>query len=286
LRQPLISREYYPLKTVDTFIVTFYSDLDILSRVLQRLSEAVKACSNASFRVTLVDNSHGRAENYFEKLQALVLKSSLTIDLQKSSGNLGFGRANNLAFEVASKKEPSADYILVLNPDAFLSLNSLNQALEKMSNRPEIGVLLPRFKSESGQDLYLAKRYPNLWVLFLRGFAPAWMKKLFRVSIDAYDLKDKPSDQAHLETVVGSGACFLMRKNIWVSLGGFDPRFFLYFEDFDLTYRANKITQVVYEPSIEVVHLGGHTAKKGSAHIKYFIKSAGQFFNKNGWKFF
>jgi GT2 family glycosyltransferase len=284
LRQPLISREYYPLKTVDTFIVTFYSDLDILNKVLLRLSEAVDACVNSSFRVTVVDNSHGRAENYFEKLQALVSKSPLTIDLQRSDSNLGFGRANNLAFDVASKKDPSADYILVLNPDAFLSLDSLNQGLKKMNEHPEIGVLLPRFKSEYGQDLYLAKRYPNVWVLFLRGFASAWVKKLFRASIDAYDLKDMPSDQPHFETAVGSGACFLMRKNIWTSLGGFDPRFFLYFEDFDLTYRAKKITRVVYEPSIEVIHLGGHTAKKGRTHIKYFIQSARQFFDKNGWK--
>ena len=273
------------MKTVDIFIVTFYSDLDILGRVLQRLSEAVNECLNASFRVTLVDNSYGRERPYFEKLQALASESSLTLDLQRSSSNLGFGRANNLAFDISSKKDPSADYVLVLNPDAFLSLDSLNQALKKMSEHPEFGVLLPRFKSESGQDLYLAKRYPSVFILFLRGFAPAWLKKLFKASLDAYDLKDMSSDQTHLETVVGSGACFLMRKNIWTSLGGFDPRFFLYFEDFDLTYRAKRITQVVYEPSIEVVHLGGHTAKKGRTHIKYFIRSAGQFFNKNGWKF-
>jgi GT2 family glycosyltransferase len=272
------------LKTVDIFIVTFYSDLDIVSRVLQRLSEAVNLCSNAAFRVIMVDNSHGREQHYFEKLQALISKSALTIDLQKSSSNLGFGRANNLAFDVSSKKNPAADFILVLNPDAFLSIDSLNQALKKMSEHPEFGVLLPRFKSESGQDLYLAKRYPSVFILFLRGFAPAWLKKLFKASLDAYDLKDISSDQTHMETVVGSGACFLMRKNIWASLGGFDPRFFLYFEDFDLTYRAMRITQVVYEPSIEVVHLGGHTAKKGRTHIKYFIQSAGQFFNKNGWK--
>ena len=273
-----------PLKTVNIFIVTFYSDLDILSKVLQRLSDAVNASLNASFRVTMVDNSHGRVQNYFERLQALVSTSSLTIDLHKSTSNLGFGRANNLAFDVSSKKNPAADFILVLNPDAFLSLDSLNQALKKMSEHPEFGVLLPRFKSESGQDLYLAKRYPSVFILFLRGFAPAWLKKLFKASLDAYDLKDMSSDQTHLETVVGSGACFLMRKNIWTSLGGFDSRFFLYFEDFDLTYRAKRITQVVYEPSIEVVHLGGHTAKKGRTHIKYFIRSAGQFFNKNGWK--
>jgi GT2 family glycosyltransferase len=273
------------LKTLDVFIVTFYSDLLILGKVLKRLEDAATSCEELFCRVCVVDNSFGREKSYFEGLNQLLLSNKLNIKVYSSKSNVGFAQANNFAFEMLSHQSPEADYILVLNPDAFLSLDSLNRALEKMNNHPEIGVLLPRFKSESGQDLYLAKRYPNLWVLFLRGFAPTCLKKLFQKSIDAYDLKDRPADQPHLETVVGSGACFLMRRNIWAALGGFDPRFFLYFEDFDLTFRANKITQVAYEPSIEVVHLGGHTAQKGRTHIKYFIKSAGRFFNKNGWKF-
>ncbi len=278
------------MKTVDIFIVTFYSDLNVLGKVLQRLSQAVNVCSNAVFRVTLVDNSDGpdqgiyQERSYFDDLKELVSKSSLAIDLHQSPSNLGFGRANNLAFDLSVKNSPSADQVLVLNPDAFLSLDSLNRALHIMNERPELGILLPRFLSEAGQDLYLSKRYPNVWVLFLRGFAPRFMKRMFQSSIDSYDLKDLPPDQSHFQTVVGSGACFLIRASIWQQLKGFDPRFFLYFEDFDLIYRAKQISQVAYEPSIEVVHLGGHTAKKGSIHIKYFIKSAGQFFNKNGWK--
>jgi GT2 family glycosyltransferase len=274
------------LKTLDVFIVTFYSDLPTLGNVLKRLEDAVTSGDNLFCRVCVVDNSFGRQDSYFEGLNELLLSRKLDIKVYSAKGNVGFAQANNLAFEISSQQSPEADYVMVLNPDAFLSLDSLNRALEEMNNHPEIGVLMPRFKSESGKDLYLAKRYPNLWVLFLRGFAPAWLKKLFKKSIDSYDLKDQPPDQPHFEAVVGSGACFLMRKNIWAALGGFDPRFFLYFEDFDLIYRAGKITKVVYGPSIEVVHLGGHTARKGTAHIKYFIKSAGQFFNKNGWKFF
>lgn len=278
--------------TVDVFIVTFYSELSALSHVLERLTAAVTNCPDANFRVTLVDNSHGRDQaihqehSYFDDLKELVSKSKLTIDLHQSPGNLGFGRANNLAFDLSSKNMPSADYILVLNPDAFLSLDSLSRVLRIMNEQPDLGILLPRFLSETGQDLYLAKRYPNVWVLFLRGFAPKFIKRMFHSSIDSYDLKDLPSNQSHLQTVVGSGACFLMRRDVWVRLNGFDPRFFLYFEDFDLMFRANQITQVAYEPSIEVVHLGGHTAKKGATHIKYFIRSAWKFFNKNGWKFF
>jgi GT2 family glycosyltransferase len=274
------------LKTIDIFIVTFYSDLNILGKVLQRLNEAACVCSNAVFRVTLIDNSHGRAQeqDYFRSLKDLVSKSKLVINLHKSPSNLGFGRANNLAFDLSSKDNGHSDYILVLNPDAFLSSDSLNRSLRIMNERPELGILLPRFLSENGQDLYLAKRYPSIWVLFLRGFAPNFIKRIFQSVIHSYDLRDFPPDQSHLQSVVGSGACFLMRASIWRELNGFDPRFFLYFEDFDLTYRARQIAQVAYEPSVEVIHLGGHTAKKGRTHIKYFIKSAEQFFNKHGWK--
>jgi GT2 family glycosyltransferase len=274
------------LKTIDVLIVTFYSDLEVLNKVLERLKEAARACSNAIVRVTLIDNSHGRDQSYFENLKNLVSANNFDINLHQAPENLGFGRANNLAFEKASTKTVASDYVLVLNPDAFLNITALQYAIQIFESHSEYGVLLPRFKSESGEDLYLAKRYPNIWVLFLRGFAPKCMKKFFQSSISAYDLRDLPSDQPHLKTVVGSGACFLMRTNIWQQLGGFDPDFFLYFEDFDLTYRAKKITQVSYEPSIKVAHLGGHTAKKGKTHIKYFVRSAGQFFAKNGWKLF
>jgi GT2 family glycosyltransferase len=274
------------LKTIDVFVVTFYSDLEVLSKVLERLKEAARACSNAIVRVTLIDNSHGREQAYFENLKNLVSANNFDIDLHQAPENLGFGRANNLAFEKSSTKSVASDYVLVLNPDAFLNVTALQHAIQIFDNHPEYGVLLPRFQSESGEDLYLAKRYPNIWVLFLRGFAPKFIKRFFRSSIDNYDLRDLPSDQPHLKAVVGSGACFLMHTNIWQQLGGFDPDFFLYFEDFDLTYRAKMLTKVSYEPNIEVVHLGGHTAKKGRIHIKYFIRSAGQFFAKNGWKLF
>jgi GT2 family glycosyltransferase len=274
------------LKIVDVLMVTFYSDLSVLSKVLERLKEAAGESSDALIRVTIVDNSCGRDHPYFEDLKMLVSRVKFDIDLRQAPSNLGFGRANNLAFDHAFVKTQASDYVLALNPDAFLSLNSLKHALQSMNQHLDVGLLLPRFLSESGEDLYLAKRYPSVWVLFLRGFAPSFIKKIFQSFIDAYDLKDLPPDQSHLQTIVASGACFLMRTSIWKQLQGFDPRFFLYFEDFDLSYRAKQITKVLYEPSVEVIHLGGHTAKKGRMHIKYFIRSAGQFFNKNGWKLF
>ena len=69
-----------------------------------------------------------------------------------------------------------------------------------------------------------------------------------------------------------SGACLLVRRKAIDETGGFDPAFFLYFEDFDWTMRLNKITRTAYVPSVEVVHHGGGAARKGMRHIGWFVK--------------
>jgi GT2 family glycosyltransferase len=66
--------------------------------------------------------------------------------------------------------------------------------------------------------------------------------------------------------------------------GGFDERFFLYFEDFDLSLRMRKIGRVVFLPTASIIHLGGNSAAKGFHHIRLFVQSALRFFQKHGWK--
>jgi GT2 family glycosyltransferase len=65
-------------------------------------------------------------------------------------------------------------------------------------------------------------------------------------------------------------------------VGGFDPGFFLYFEDFDLTLRLSKVTTVAYCPRVRIVHHGGRAAAKGLRHIAWFVRSARRFFARHG----
>ena len=60
-----------------------------------------------------------------------------------------------------------------------------------------------------------------------------------------------------------SGAFMLVRRAAIDRTGGFDPEFFLYFEDFDWTVRLNRITVTAYVPSVQVIHHGGYAARKG-----------------------
>jgi len=70
------------------------------------------------------------------------------------------------------------------------------------------------------------------------------------------------------------------------STGGFDPRYFLYFEDFDWSVRLNRVTKTAYVPAVQIGHHGGGAAKKGFKHIYYFVKSALRFYRRHGWKWF
>ena len=81
-----------------------------------------------------------------------------------------------------------------------------------------------------------------------------------------------------------SGCFMLFRSDVLQQLAGFDPQFFLYFEDTDLSFRASSITHVAYVPSVKIIHHGGNVSKKGIKHILFFCHSMVKFFNKYGWK--
>jgi len=79
--------------------------------------------------------------------------------------------------------------------------------------------------------------------------------------------------------------CFMMfRTSVLKQLAGFDPRYFLYFEDYDLSLRTHAVARVAYVPNVRVLHHGGGASRKGSSHIRMFISSAFKFFNRFGWK--
>ena len=66
--------------------------------------------------------------------------------------------------------------------------------------------------------------------------------------------------------------------------GGFDPRFFLYFEDYDWSVRLNRVTQTAWLPAMRAVHHGGGASRKGLRHIGLFVRSAFRFYHKHGWR--
>ncbi|HSW62589.1 MAG TPA: hypothetical protein VLH56_04640 [Dissulfurispiraceae bacterium] len=207
--------------------------------------------------------------------------TGLDIIFLEGQGNVRFGAGHNLAFQQAD-----SEFHLVLNPDVTLAVDALQQCLSFFAGHPECGLISPHSVNPAGERLYLCKRFPSLFVLALRGFAPESGKKYFNGLMSTYEMRDVIRDEVFWDPPVVSGCYMFFRTDVLKKLGGFDSRFFLYFEDSDLSLQAAGISRIAYVPTVSIIHRGGFAAKKGWLHIYMFIKSAYLFYQKYGWKFF
>jgi len=196
-------------------------------------------------------------------------------------GNVGYGRGHNLAIERSNSR-----YHLVLNPDVDLAPDALEQAVDFFEQHSEAGLITPWIGDEHGRQQFLCRRYPTLLDLFARGFLPSRLRRLFTRRLARYEMRDQINARDTVwDPPIVSGCFMLFRTSVLKQLGGFDARYFLYFEDYDLSLRAHEVTRVVYMPAVRVLHHGGGASRKGSTHIRMFMASAYKFFNRFGWKF-
>ncbi len=266
-------------------VVTYQPDLGLLARLLDTLRDAVELCvSNGLLSensVTIIDNSGD--DMIKERLRKLANTTSLTncraIKLLFADRNLGYGNAHNRAIT-----DSKNDYHLVLNPDVLLAQEALYRGLQFLEDHKEIGLLTPYVADSHGARLYLTKRYPTVLDLLLRGFAPAWLRARFANRLDHYEMRDLAPDQNATGIPIAGGCFMLIRNRLLQQLGGFNPGFFLYFEDFDLSLRMAKMADIAFVPTVSITHYGGEAARKGPRHIIWFIRSAITFFNLHGWK--
>jgi GT2 family glycosyltransferase len=156
-----------------------------------------------------------------------------------------------------------------------------------MNAHPDVGAIAPQVRRRDGTRDYLVKRKPAVLDLALRGFLPRVGRALFRRRLDRYEMRDvidpDPSRDV-IDVAAMSGACMLLRRKAVDQTGGFDPQFFLYFEDYDWTIRLNRVTRTAYVPSFEVVHHGGGASRKGLRHVAHFVKGGWRYYRKHGWK--
>lgn len=181
-------------------------------------------------------------------------------------GNIGYGRGNNLAIS-----STSSDFHLVLNPDVFLAEDNILNALHHMQYNPLADALAADAFDSENNRLYLAKRQPSVIVLLTRAVNSKWLNKLFQRQLDRYEYRDLiPHAENILDIDLMSGCYMLIRTTVLKSINGFDERYFLYFEDYDLSRRLAQKNLVF---SVRIHHLGGRASRKGARHIKMFFIS-------------
>jgi N-acetylglucosaminyl-diphospho-decaprenol L-rhamnosyltransferase len=227
--------------------VTYNSD-DVLPDFLA----STAAASGTSVEIVVADNDSATAEHLRGVTEAAGARFVAV------GANLGYGAAVNRA---VATLDPDVRWILVSNPDVVLEPDALDRMIATASADPTIGAVGPRLLEPDGAVYPSARLIPSLRTgLGHAVFANVWhdnpWTKRYRQDGDHTVRRD-----------AGwlSGACVLVRRDVFERLGGFDEAFFMYFEDVDLGWRIGRLgLRNVYEPDAVATHVGG-TATQGSS---------------------
>lgn len=230
-----------------------------------------KAIEQVEAEVWVVDNasSDGSVEYLQSKFPHVYFIKNLK--------NVGFAKANNQAL-----LHCTGDYILFLNPDTILSENCLTQSILFIVQNSLAGALGIRMIDGSGAFLPESKRsFPSPVTAF---YKLAGLSRLFPKSkiFSKYSLAYLDEYKNH-EVDVLSGAFMLVKRELVVSLKGFDESFFMYGEDIDLSYRLQKAGyKNYYFSGSSIIHFKGESTRKGSLnYVKMFYLAMSIFVKKH-----
>lgn len=267
-----------PQPLLSICIVVYQLNESILKNVLEHLKIAVDALSLPPGRVKLYIINNNPNKN-MPALQIVAEEyPSLAPHVIQNSSNAGYGVANNQAIT-----ETKATYHLVLNPDVYIDLPALKAAINYMQDHPEVGLLCPAIFGEDGQRHYVHRQDPTLWDLVLRGLSPRFLKKLFKNRMENFELHHT-NWEIEQDILSPSGCCLLFRTSLFEKIKGFDPDYFLYYEDSDIGRRARQYAKVKYLPDFKVTHLWAREGHKTFKMKWQLIKSGLIYLRKwGGW---
>lgn len=242
-----------------------------LERLLPSL---LPATQRARTEILLVDNrsTDGTSE--------LIQRDFPQIQLRFNPRKAGYGENHNLNLQKAQGR-----YFVIMNSDMTVEPEVFASLRDYMEQQRNVGIVSPKILSADGTLQGLNKRFPTLFDLFLRRFLPKPFQRFFKQRLDYYEMRDVGYEHI-CDVPFLSGSFMFCRTDLLKSLGGFDPAYFLYFEDVDLCRRVQQTHRTVYYPSVSVVHFWERSAHKNWIYTYFFIRSAIRYFSRWGYRLF
>lgn len=244
-----------------TVSVVAYNAEGTIEKLLRSLFEYTKGLN---FKVYVIDN------NSTDKTVSIVKKFK-EVSIIETGENRGFGAGHNKILNVKSK------YHAIINPDIVFCENTLKVLFDYMEQNKNCVLSTPRILNADGTEQFLPKKKPLFKYMFL-GRLSRFIKS-FQKYRDEYTMKNHIFEKPE-SIEVATGAFMFVRTNFFKKINGFDERFFMYLEDFDLCNRLSSFGDIVFCSNTSVIHdwEGGslkslrllriHT----SSTVKYFIK--------------
>lgn len=242
--------------------------------VRQCLASLKTNCRDISVETIVVDSGS------FDGCGEMLAREFTSTVFIQSNKNIGFARANNLGAGQAAGR-----CLLFLNPDTEFFQDSIPVLLAQLQALPQAGLVgcrllnsdrslqtscVQAFPTVCNQVLnseFLRRRFPNLKM---------WgMAALFA----------QPARPAEVEVI--SGACILIRRDIFDAVGGFTEQYFMYGEDADLCFKISRAGhRVYYVPQTSIIHHSGSSSRQAQNNFANVMmrESLYRFFKLNhGW---
>jgi len=209
------------------------------------------------YEIIIVDN------NSKDKLDINKFSSFSNTRVFSLTKNLGFGGGNNFG-----AKQATGEILWFLNPDTLIQDQSINKAINFLTDHKECGVVSPLLYNDLGltelQDDMIAN-FQTLKTLILRTTRPEF----------ALDMEYSEADMV-------VAASIFIRRDLFERIGGFDEKIFMFMEDDDLCYRVKKEGLKIYiYNGARIIHLKGKSIKKDAERKRMYYRSQNYFWQKH-----
>lgn len=227
-----------------------YLTLRCVASVHEQFAKELK--SN-EMEVIIVDNKS--PDDSVQKIKGDIKKNKYhNITLYPNSSNAGFGAGNNYGVKQARGK-----YIVLLNNDTVVKDAGILEMAKYLEEHPDIAILGGQLRNFDGSLQASAGTFytPFNALLLLLGF-------------QRFDLLDKsPREVTQVDWV--KGGLFMIRKDVFDKLGGFDEHIFMYTEDMELCYRAHLSGYKIYFfPDVNVLHADQGSSSRTFAVVNIY----------------
>lgn len=250
---------------INISLVLYNTSMDDIERVIKTLKGYDKLHT-----LFFIDNSPEKNE-YLENLSEKNIKYIFT------ENNLGYGKGHNIAMKESIRI--SVDFHLVLNPDIYFEIKTLEKLSAFMTSQPRIGHLMPKVVYPDNSIQYLCKLLPSPFNLFARSFLPS---RLYQKLNEKYELRISGYNKV-INVPYLSGCFMFLRVSCLKEVGIFDERFFMYPEDVDLTRRIHKKYKTVFYPDVSVIHRHEKASFKSLKMKLIHVVNMIKYFNKYYW---
>lgn len=238
-----------------SIIILSYNTKDLTLACLKSVvSQYNQELENKELEIIVVDNNSSDDSVESIKYYVLSIKYDEVIKLIQNKENLGFGKGCNLAAKFAKGK-----YFLFLNSDTQVLDKGFLSMIEFLDKNESVAILGGKIENSDGSIQRSCGKFYNLFNLLI-----------MLLSLERFGfLRSSPNKIQKVDWV--SGACMMVRNDVFEKLNGFDENFFMYVEDMEICFRAKKLGFLTYfYPNLLLKHKSLGSSNKTFAIINIY----------------